>query len=53
MSTEMKLLFFSLRLIFATTQPSRQDRSSTISVTIRKNRMPHSTLETVAPATIQ
>ena len=25
----MKLLFFSLRLIFATTQPSRQDSSST------------------------
>ena len=29
-STRMKLLFFSFRLILATIQPSRQDSTSTI-----------------------
>ena len=34
------LLCFSFRLIFATTQPSRQDSSSTISETIATVKIP-------------
>ena len=53
MITVMKLLFLSFRLIFATTHPKRQERISTIAVTIRKSMIPQITLSTVAPATNQ
>ena len=52
-STVTKLLFLSFRLILATTQPSTQDSSSTMNVTITSSSRPQITRETVTPAVIQ
>ena len=52
-STVTKLLFFSFRLIFATAQPSAQERNSTISETSATSSSEPMTDETVCGTTHQ